>query len=92
MLSMTAIEICECEDTPVARRSVMTWAQRLKRVFRIDVETCQDCGGQAGLRLVASTGHSGECCEGLSNCCHLRSAITPPGRKHYLSDLPGRDW
>ncbi len=23
----------------------MTWAQRLKRVFNIDIETCQACGG-----------------------------------------------
>ena len=23
----------------------MTWAQRLKRVFRIDIETCEHCGG-----------------------------------------------
>jgi len=25
----------------------MTWAQRLKRVFNIDVETCRACGGAA---------------------------------------------
>jgi hypothetical protein len=24
----------------------MTWAQRLKRVFAIDIETCPDCGGK----------------------------------------------
>jgi len=33
----------------------MTWAQRLKRVFRIDIETCEYCGGAvriiAGIRL-----------------------------------------
>lgn len=23
----------------------MTWVQRLKRVFNIDIETCHDCGG-----------------------------------------------
>ena len=23
----------------------MTWAQRLKRVFNIDIETCSGCGG-----------------------------------------------
>jgi hypothetical protein len=23
----------------------MTWAQRLKRVFKIDIETCEQCGG-----------------------------------------------
>lgn len=30
----------------------MTWAQRLKRVFRIDIETCQQCGG--GVKVIAS--------------------------------------
>jgi len=25
----------------------MTWAKRLKRVFKIDIETCQYCGGAA---------------------------------------------
>ena len=24
----------------------MTWAQRLKRVFKIDIETCETCGGK----------------------------------------------
>jgi len=30
----------------------MAWAQRLKRVFNIDVSTCGHCGG--ALRIVAS--------------------------------------
>lgn len=30
----------------------MTWAQRLKRVFGIDVNTCIHCGGT--VRIVAS--------------------------------------
>jgi hypothetical protein len=29
----------------------MTWAQRLKRVFNIDIETCRECGGQ--VRIIA---------------------------------------
>ncbi|MFQ5422003.1 MAG: transposase, partial [Anaerolineae bacterium] len=31
--------------TPAQRRASMTWAQRLKRVFNIDIETCGACGG-----------------------------------------------
>ena len=31
--------------TPAERRAAMTWAQRLKRVFNIDIETCNSCGG-----------------------------------------------
>jgi hypothetical protein len=33
------------EQTPVERRAAMTWAQRLKRVFNIDIEACSECGG-----------------------------------------------
>ena len=33
------------EKTPVERRAAMSWAQRLKRVFNIDIETCSACGG-----------------------------------------------
>jgi hypothetical protein len=33
------------EATPVAGHAAMSWAQRLKRVFAIDVETCSVCGG-----------------------------------------------
>ena len=31
--------------TPAERHAAMTWAQRLKRVFNIDVEICGHCGG-----------------------------------------------
>ena len=30
----------------------MTWAQRLKRVFGIDIETCHQCGGV--VKIIAS--------------------------------------
>ena len=32
-------------DPPPARHVSMTWAQRLQRVFKIDIETCAHCGG-----------------------------------------------
>jgi hypothetical protein len=35
------------EKTPAQRHVAMTWAQRLKRVFNIDVETCRTGGGVA---------------------------------------------
>lgn len=38
--------------TPDEKRRSMTWAQRLKRVFGIDVETCVHCGGK--VKIVAS--------------------------------------
>ena len=37
--------------TPAERRASMTWAQRLKRVFNIDIETCRHCG--AAVRIIA---------------------------------------
>ena len=33
------------EKSPTERHAAMTWAQRLKRVFNIDIETCNECGG-----------------------------------------------
>jgi hypothetical protein len=30
----------------------MSWAQRLKRVFRIDIESCERCGGK--VKIIAS--------------------------------------
>ena len=33
------------DTTPAERRAAMTWAQRLKRVFNIDIEICNSCGG-----------------------------------------------
>lgn len=35
------------EQDATPRHVSMTWAQRLKRVFHIDIETCSQCGGKA---------------------------------------------
>ena len=36
----------ETANEPAPARHVsMTWVQRLKRVFKIDIETCEHCGG-----------------------------------------------
>jgi hypothetical protein len=35
----------ETNQTPAEQRAAMTWAQRLKRVFSIDIATCEKCGG-----------------------------------------------
>ena len=37
--------------TPVERRASMGWAQRLRRVFNSDMETCPACGGGADHRI-----------------------------------------
>jgi len=38
--------------TPDQQSSRMTWAQRLKRVFNIDIETCPECAGR--VKVIAS--------------------------------------
>ena len=35
----------EAENQPRNKAYSMTWEQRLKRVFNIDIETCRECGG-----------------------------------------------
>ena len=40
------------DPTPAAHRASMTWAQRLKRVFNIDIETCSERAGS--VRLIAA--------------------------------------
>ena len=38
--------------TPAERHRAMTWAQRLKRVFQLDLQSCEGCGGQQ-VRVIA---------------------------------------
>ncbi len=46
-----AQEATDDEATLAKRRASMTWVQRLKRVFGIDVEGCPVCGG--AMRIIA---------------------------------------
>lgn len=39
------------ERTPPEHHAAMTWAQRLKRVFNIDIEICEKCQGP--VRIIA---------------------------------------
>ena len=40
--------------SPIERHAAMTWAQRLKRVFNIDIEVCSRCGGSVRVIVEAS--------------------------------------
>ena len=40
------------QECPVDRHAAMTWARRLKRVFKIEIETCEICGGQ--MKVIAA--------------------------------------
>ncbi len=42
----------EGDQTPAEKRVSITWAKRLKRVFNIDIDTCDKCGGN--VRIIAS--------------------------------------
>jgi len=42
----------EEQENPKPKAYSMTWAQRLKRVFAIDIEKCEKCGGP--VRIIAS--------------------------------------
>ena len=42
----------DVDQTPAEKRAAMTWAQRLKRVFNIDIEICDECDGD--VRIIAS--------------------------------------
>ena len=42
----------EEQENPKPKAYSMTWAQRLKRVFAIDIEKCERCGGP--VRIIAS--------------------------------------
>lgn len=46
------VNVNDDHRTPDKHRRAMTWAQRLKRVFNIDVSTCIHCDG--AVRIVAS--------------------------------------
>jgi hypothetical protein len=40
------------DKSPEDRHRAMTWMQRLKRVFNIDIKVCEHCGGQ--VKVIAS--------------------------------------
>ena len=40
------------QDSAVPKHAAMTWAQRLKRVFGIEIESCEHCGG--AVKIIAS--------------------------------------
>ena len=49
--------MCDAEEAPTLaeRRASMNWAQRLKRVFDMDIDTCTECGG--AMRVIVGMPH-----------------------------------
>jgi len=61
------------DTTPDQRHTAMTLAQRLKRVFTIDIETCEQCGG--AIKVIASIEDPAVIREILG---HLQNRTEPP--------------
>ena len=65
-------------DPPPARHVAMTWAQRLKRVFKIEIETCEHCGG--AVKVIASIEDPAVINQILTHLARRDAATTPAFR------------
>jgi hypothetical protein len=69
-------------DKPLAS---MTWMQRLKRVFSIDIETCPKCGGK--LRVIACI-EDADIIVTILEHIQIREAASQPRAPPSLIDYP----
>lgn len=77
----------ECsEPSATDQERALTWAQRFKRVFAIDIEACRRCGGK--LRVVASIEEQARIGRILEN---LGSDSEPVDPAHPSRALPPGD-
>jgi hypothetical protein len=76
----TAASAARGEVSVSDRQRAMSWAQRLKRVFAIDIETCRQCGGK--LRVIASIEQPAVIERILDHLSHTAETVDPahPGR------------
>lgn len=72
----------QVDRTQAERHAAMTWAQRLKRVFNIDIETCEKCQGP--VRIISCVEDPAVIRQILEHLRNRGSAQTqarlPPGR------------
>ncbi len=69
----------ETANEPAPARHVsMTWAQRLKRVFKIDILTCEHCGG--AVKVIASIEDPAVIKKILDHLARRAEAATPASR------------
>ena len=69
----------------------MAWAQRLKRVFKIDIETCRHCGG--AVKVIACIEDPvviKQILEHLERRIEQPVAMTPTARAPPRNTAPGR--
>ena len=68
----------------------MTWAQRLKRVFKIDILTCEHCGG--AVKVIASIEDPvviKKILDHLAQAAAATPAFRPFARAPPQQELPG---
>ncbi len=53
----------------------MTWAQRLKRVFNIEVETCSECGGDVKIIPKALATLAGQALASIEDPAVIRTIL-----------------
>ena len=51
------VRVADEPATPAQRRASMTWAQRLKRVFNIDIETRRECACRVKVITYSAPSH-----------------------------------
>lgn len=78
------------DKTPEQRRQAMTWAQRLKRVFSIDVSVCPQCGGEA--KVIASIEDQTVIDKILVHLMKKGSLPPPPELLPVARASPDSDW
>lgn len=71
------------------RQRAMSWAQRLKRVFAIDIETCRQCGGR--LRVIASIEQPEVLERILDHLGHTAETVDPAHSSHPSRAPPQGD-
>ena len=71
------------------RQRAMSWAQRLKRVFAIDIETCRQCGGT--LRVIASIEEPAVIERILEHLRHTAEPVDPAHSSHPSRGPPQGD-
>jgi hypothetical protein len=78
------------DKTAQQRHKAMTWAQRLKRVFNIDVSICEKCGGEA--KIIASIEDQAVIDKILNHLMKKGALPPPPELLPATRASPDSDW
>ena len=76
------------EQSGLPRHVALRWAQRLKRVFGIEIEACARCG--ARLKIVASIEDPGAIARILAHRDRVSGGIQPQRALHAARAAPGQ--